>query len=1413
MPKFGAIDIKFGVRLKCGTYVKVWHNKFLSIMDENVTWMSYKKALLQRFGKSIDGPSREFSSSKSVRDSSLYSGLVDKLEELLWVKEVTDPIEDKRVEYSDKKEPFEMGSRLVDDVAVEAVTSSVEVENRLVDDVVMDKDGGSNECETSKCDQLLNVGMETQIALETTQPLLKCLPTIPDVNEHTKFSSVGCIQKDANLLDICFDLRYVEGWEYGNKGCKVATCDDLLHTNVKQKGNLEKETTCFAHMSSRTRNESSVSQRIKDTCNIEILTYSLEVGSVKESARSDFDESYLIVYLEADENNGDNFGCLKFAKWKWLKRSRKGAKCKVKNRGWRFSDIFVLKLDESDDERVTGNGLETKVIETSLGIEYLENFLVAASSSGSSSNSQNVAFVSAESTNSTNELNAAYCVSTATGHSSQAQGSSSYADELMFLFFTNQSSSPQLDNEDLEQINQDDLEEMDLKWQVAMISMRVKRFYKKTRRKLEFNGKEPVGFDKTKVECFNCHRRGNFARDCRIARNSGNMSRDDENAGYKGRDNGKRLAREKDEKALVVQDRLGTYDWSYQVEEEATDFALMAFTLNPSSSSSLNSEVQSCSKQCVQSYEQLKNLFDEQLEKLRKANLEIVGYQYGLESIEGQLRVYQQNEVIYEEKIGVLEYDIKDKKEEVTETVFDNRSSDEENSLANDRFKKGERYHAVPPPLTGNYMPPKYDLSFAGLDEFIYKFKRSKTVTSFTKDAFETSTAFVEKTKEVRTTGESVKPIKSVKHVKPVKTAEQIKKLKNFSSSPTSDRKYWNGKMTQKLGMAKKSVLPNNVRKETGHKESRSVWNNAQRINHQNKFALIAVFIRSGRIPVNVAKPKVAASTSGHPHQALKNKGIVDIGCSRHMTGNKAYLADYQEINDGGFVAFGSSRDKITGKGKIRTEKLDFDYVYFVNELQFNLFSVSQMCGKKNSVLFTETECLVLSPNFKLLDESQILLRIPRQSNIYSFDLQNVVLSRDLTCLFSKSSIDESNLWHRMLGYVNFKTMNKLVKGNLVRGLPLRIFENDHTCVACQKRKQHKAACKAKFVSSISQPLQMLHMDLFCPTSVMSINHKKYYLVVTDDFSRDLDEFCGMKGIKREYRNARTPQQNKVTERKNKTLIKAARTMLADSLLPIIFWVEAVNTACYVLNTALVIKSHNKTPYELLNGRKPRLDFIRPFGCPVTILNALDPLEKFEGKADEGFLVGYYVTSKAFREVPDQYSIVFPLWSSISFTFKSSDDKAADDKPKDDIADALRKEFEQGCMDQRGAIKAGSTHSFNTISNLVNAASTSGTFSVGGPSSLNPNAFNPANTLLHVDQNDSQLPDLEDTVELRKADFNNMESSTVVSPIPTHRVHIDHLKDQILRDPKSAVQTRGMAKKSSGAYAFVSYVHKQRRTN
>ncbi|GJU90181.1 putative ribonuclease H-like domain-containing protein [Tanacetum coccineum] len=359
--------------------------------------------------------------------------------------------------------------------------------------------------------------------------------------------------------------------------------------------------------------------------------------------------------------------------------------------------------------------------------------------------------------------------------------------------------------------------------------------------------------------------------------------------------------------------------------------------------------------------------------------------------------------------------------------------------------------------------------------------------------------------------------------------------------------------------------------------------------------------------------PTPDSNIHDHPLKHMEHRGIFDSGCSGHMTGNRAHLEDYQELSKVGSVTFGGSKGSISGKGTIRLGNLVFDDVAFVKELgHFNLFSISQICDKKLKVLFTEKECFVVSSDFKMPDENQVLLKVPRQHNMYTFDMKTVDSSKGYTCLLAKASSNEAKLWHRRLGHLNFKNLNKLVKDNLVRGLPSKSFRNDHTCVACQKGKQHKASCKAKIDRYVTHPLHTLHMDLFGPTSVRSINHASYCLVITDDYSRSL-------------------VMQELLSRMNRTLIEAARTMLADSHLPTTFWAEAVNTACYTFNRVRVTKPQNKTPYELLFGHKPILSYIRPFGCHVTILNTLSPLGKFDGKSDEGFLVGYSVNSKAFR--------------------------------------------------------------------------------------------------------------------------------------------------------------------------------------
>nr|GEV78646.1 hypothetical protein [Tanacetum cinerariifolium] len=321
---------------------------------------------------------------------------------------------------------------------------------------------------------------------------------------------------------------------------------------------------------------------------------------------------------------------------------------------------------------------------------------------------------------------------------------------------------------------------------------------------------------------------------------------------------------------------------------------------------------------------------------------------------------------------------------------------------------------------------------------------------------------------------------------------------------------------------------------------------------------------------VNTARPKAVLNAvkgnEGNQQIDLQEKGVIDSGCSRNMTGNMSYLTDYEKI-DGGDVAFGGNPKggRITGKGTIKTSKLDFENVYFVKELKFNIFSVSQMCDKKNRALFNDTECVLLSPDFKLTDENHVLLRAPRKNNMYSVNLKNIISKGGLTCLFAKATSDESRLWHRRLGHLNFKTMNKLVKENLVR--------------------------------------------------------------------------------------------------------------------------EAVSTACYVQNRVLVTKPHNKTPYELLHGRTSALSFMRPFGCPITILNTIDNLGKFDGKADEGFFVGYSLNNKAFRVFNSRKRIV-------EETLHISQLLQVNEVP--------RQEYE--CKDQEEKDSVNNTNKVNVVSLTVNAA-------------------------------------------------------------------------------------------------------------
>nr|GEV05553.1 retrovirus-related Pol polyprotein from transposon TNT 1-94 [Tanacetum cinerariifolium] len=408
-----------------------------------------------------------------------------------------------------------------------------------------------------------------------------------------------------------------------------------------------------------------------------------------------------------------------------------------------------------------------------------QKFLRSLSSSWSQ-----VALIMRTKPSNTNDVSTAYNVSSPSVSKSQKEGSSSYTDE------------------------------------VAMISMRIKKFHKRTGRKLQFDTLDPVGFDKTKVKCFNCHKIGHFARDCRAKGNQDTRRRDVGYNGNKTRDNSRRLAYQDDSKALVTIDG-EDIDWSGHVEEDAQSYAMMAYS---SSNSGFDNEVKSCSKACKESYARLKKLYDDQRDKLGDASVEITAYILALKRLlNTQMSANNKFGLGYGNyRYGsILSYE-----NEVLQSVFMNKASDLEDTPVNDRYANG--MHAVPPLMTGNYMPSGADVEI-DYSKFIYGPKQTLAGESISKPS---EYAFCESDSSLETSTSMPEPVEN---------------------------------------------------------------------------------------------------------------------------------------------------------------------------------------ASKNKVLFTNTDCLVMSPNFKLPDENQVLLKIPRQHNIYSFNLKNIDPSGDLACLFAKASTDEYNKWHRRL--------------------------------------------------------------------------------------------------------------------------------------------------------------------------------------------------------------------------------------------------------------------------------------------------------------------------------------------------------------------------------------------------------------
>ncbi|GJT64171.1 retrovirus-related pol polyprotein from transposon TNT 1-94 [Tanacetum coccineum] len=483
-------------------------------------------------------------------------------------------------------------------------------------------------------------------------------------------------------------------------------------------------------------------------------------------------------------------------------------------------------------------------------------------------------------------------------------------------------------------------------------------------------------------------------------------------------------------------------------------------------------------------------------------------------------------------------------------------------------------YNVVPPPHTGLFSPLTLDLSNSGLEKFQQpeflnangpklegcvsedisnKIRESPDAPLVKElvsdDKLEKKTVFptVAKIEFVRSKQQE-KPVR-----KPVKYAEMYR-----SQTPRGNQRNWNNQKSQQLGS--NFVMYNKACFVCGsfdHVQTNCNYHQRERVVSENTYTRVnynyyakkthpsahrnmvlkAVLIKTGlrslntARPVNTAHPKTTVysarpmpkavntvrpnsavlnavrANQGHPQK--EDQGYVDSGCSRHMIGNMSYLLDFKKFVEG-YVTFGLTEQK--GPGKLL------------------------MCDKKNSILFTDTGCFVLSPDFKLADESQVLLKVPRKNNMYSIDMKNIIPKESLTCLVSKDTLNESMLWMKLVG----------------------LFLRD-------------------FITEVENLVDKKVKIIRCDNG-------------TEFKNRVMSEFCEKKGIKKEFSVARTPQQNSVAERRNRTLIEAARTI----------------------------------------GRTPALRFMRPFGCHITILNTLDYLGKFEGKSEEGFFVGYSMKSKAF---------------------------------------------------------------------------------------------------------------------------------------------------------------------------------------
>ncbi|KAK1648225.1 hypothetical protein QYE76_066030 [Lolium multiflorum] len=487
------------------------------------------------------------------------------------------------------------------------------------------------------------------------------------------------------------------------------------------------------------------------------------------------------------------------------------------------------------------------------------------------------------------------------------------------------------------------------------------------------------------------------------------------------------------------------------------------------------------------------------------------------------------------------------------------------------------------------------------------------------------------------------------------------------------------------LGYVPKPYKKNNYKKEKPAQEkNKKVTNDGKapkgkaasgdRTGPNNHYALFVDYY--GDVYANYVGPRNGYAYRGYSIWGYSSGGpkwVFDSGCTNHMTGGRGVLDQFiEDINKKSSITFGdNSKGKVLGYGKVAISKdLCLETVMLVEHLGYNLLSIYHLADAGYNSYFTKYYVQVFrSDNLKLVLVGYV------ENNLYVVDLSKESPSPS-TCLMAAKH-DEGWLWHRRLGHVNMRNLKQLLKGEHIVGLTGISFEKDRVCSACVAGKQLKKKHPIKSIVTTSRPLELLHLDLFGPSHYDTLGGSKYGLVIVDDYSRyswvfllkskdethrefitfakkaqrtyeseikairtdngtefknyTMQEFVDDEGIKHEFSAPYTPQQNGVVERKNRTIIEMARTMLSEFNSPHNFWGEAISTAVHYSNRLFLRPLHNKTPYELLTGNKPNVMYIRVFGCKCLVKNNKGKLGKFETRTIEGIFVGYAENSHAYR--------------------------------------------------------------------------------------------------------------------------------------------------------------------------------------